>query len=124
MIRRPPRSTLFPYTTLFRSGGDQVVGRLGGRDRPHRNRLLADVEMEETAHLALRVGLGGGLLEPAAETHLPVEVQQQRGIHRCAIDYRPSGCEEKPRDCGMRNRSVGSRTMTPEGRHSSRAARG
>src|SRR3712207_9547520 len=22
MIRRPPRSTLFPYTTLFRSGGD------------------------------------------------------------------------------------------------------
>src|SRR5256885_9332217 len=26
MIRRPPRSTLFPYTTLFRSGGTQ--GRL------------------------------------------------------------------------------------------------
>src|SRR3712207_8931012 len=26
MIRRPPRSTLFPYTTLFRSvpGGDQI----------------------------------------------------------------------------------------------------
>src|SRR2546427_970795 len=23
MIRRPPRSTLFPYTTLFRSPGDQ-----------------------------------------------------------------------------------------------------
>src|SRR5258708_29355993 len=23
MIRRPPRSTLFPYTTLFRSGFDQ-----------------------------------------------------------------------------------------------------
>src|SRR5256885_8453533 len=27
MIRRPPRSTLFPYTTLFRSGhGPQVAG--------------------------------------------------------------------------------------------------
>src|SRR2546430_13716142 len=27
MIRRPPRSTLFPYTTLFRSSGsDQPVG--------------------------------------------------------------------------------------------------
>src|SRR2546427_7122546 len=25
MIRRPPRSTLFPYTTLFRSGGWGVV---------------------------------------------------------------------------------------------------
>src|SRR3712207_6954510 len=24
MIRRPPRSTLFPYTTLFRSGDDRV----------------------------------------------------------------------------------------------------
>ncbi len=26
MIRRPPRSTLFPYTTLFRSGYDLVSG--------------------------------------------------------------------------------------------------
>src|SRR5258706_3574710 len=25
MIRRPPRSTLFPYTTLFRSRNDQAV---------------------------------------------------------------------------------------------------
>src|SRR2546422_2085567 len=25
MIRRPPRSTLFPYTTLFRSGAAQAV---------------------------------------------------------------------------------------------------
>src|SRR3712207_7046500 len=25
MIRRPPRSTLFPYTTLFRSGEQRVV---------------------------------------------------------------------------------------------------
>src|SRR5258705_3054901 len=30
MIRRPPRSTLFPYTTLFRSHSiDQIVGRIG-----------------------------------------------------------------------------------------------
>src|SRR2546430_3676963 len=27
MIRRPPRSTLFPYTTLFRSGEQQLVER-------------------------------------------------------------------------------------------------
>src|SRR3712207_7542803 len=26
MIRRPPRSTLFPYTTLFRSGGGDGSG--------------------------------------------------------------------------------------------------
>src|SRR5258708_32728895 len=31
MIRRPPRSTLCPYTTLFRSGGGAPV-RILGRD--------------------------------------------------------------------------------------------
>src|SRR3712207_7804488 len=37
MIRRPPRSTLFPYTTLFRSpslpGGGDARDRLTGRER-------------------------------------------------------------------------------------------
>src|SRR5258708_27151357 len=39
MIRRPPRSTLFPYTTLFRSGelGDEV-----GR-RPSRQHLVDEL---------------------------------------------------------------------------------
>src|SRR5256885_13220992 len=31
MIRRPPRSTLFPYTTLFRSGFAGTDGRAVGR---------------------------------------------------------------------------------------------
>src|SRR2546429_6506016 len=35
MIRRPPRSTLFPYTTLFRSRFLTEV-RISGRDRVHR----------------------------------------------------------------------------------------
>src|SRR3712207_8827369 len=36
MIRRPPRSTLFPYTTLFRSaGGQRVAARVPlARGRP------------------------------------------------------------------------------------------
>src|SRR5437868_15488650 len=32
MIRRPPRSTLFPYTTLFRSRADALHGRAGVAD--------------------------------------------------------------------------------------------
>src|SRR3712207_4763603 len=32
MIRRPPRSTLFPYTTLFRSVGDDIVVNVLGRN--------------------------------------------------------------------------------------------
>src|SRR5687768_17722564 len=44
MIRRPPRSTLFPYTTLFRSARGQQ--RVGARRQPRHARgqrdLLAD----------------------------------------------------------------------------------
>src|SRR2546422_7516636 len=32
MIRRPPRSTLFPYTTLFRSLIDNASGRIFGEN--------------------------------------------------------------------------------------------
>src|SRR3712207_7269940 len=44
MIRRPPRSTLFPYTTLFRSLLDEVsVARPGpGRPRQRPDRVVAD----------------------------------------------------------------------------------
>src|SRR5256885_10936602 len=34
MIRRPPRSTLFPYTTLFRSRAGHADGVHGARLRP------------------------------------------------------------------------------------------
>src|SRR2546427_5714852 len=33
MIRRPPRSTLFPYTTLFRSSGSRLEGVSAYRTR-------------------------------------------------------------------------------------------
>src|SRR3712207_1855502 len=63
MIRRPPRSTLFPYTTLFRSHGRQLarlVGvpeddlagferlllRIGGRRAAPLHRRLADAVLE------------------------------------------------------------------------------
>src|SRR3712207_9568530 len=48
MIRRPPRSTLFPYTTLFRS---HVLRRAVARPRPrdvHHQELRID---REKAHL-------------------------------------------------------------------------
>src|SRR3712207_7738575 len=34
MIRRPPRSTLFPYTTLFRSEGVRPPGEMGRHAQP------------------------------------------------------------------------------------------
>src|SRR3712207_8794690 len=59
MIRRPPRSTLFPYTTLFRSlqygavdaGSGKVAGQdQAGRTRPH-NKHLGD-RIHHTSSLA------------------------------------------------------------------------
>src|SRR2546427_6529442 len=44
MIRRPPRSTLFPYTTLFRSGFTSTsrgVQRDADARRPHRDPNLS-----------------------------------------------------------------------------------
>src|SRR2546426_5842379 len=43
MIRRPPRSTLFPYTTLFRSRADHV----------HGNHIEANPTFTETHFLAM-----------------------------------------------------------------------
>src|SRR3712207_9540151 len=42
MIRRPPRSTLFPYTTLFRSRGLPLRRRAGGRRHPRPDLPRAD----------------------------------------------------------------------------------
>src|SRR5579875_3892845 len=39
MLRRPPRSTLFPYTTLFRSW---LIGGCGGRGGREESRDLFD----------------------------------------------------------------------------------
>src|SRR5690349_22894445 len=44
MIRRPPRSTLFPYTTLFRSFADQYDER---SKRAQKAKLIADQKRQK-----------------------------------------------------------------------------
>src|SRR3989454_5254497 len=58
MIRRPPRSTLFPYTTLFRSHARGVVAQ-----RLRREPVLAVTAMEITAQHAERQGVRAGRSE-------------------------------------------------------------
>src|SRR3712207_8131787 len=54
MIRRPPRSTLFPYTTLFRSGGERAVAEAATNQSERKERLEeilvvdCDVHVNET----------------------------------------------------------------------------
>src|ERR1041385_9314805 len=59
MIRRPPRSTLFPYTTLFRSSRPAAVwaGR-PARDPPGRSRNRSEEhtsELQSRLHLVCRL---------------------------------------------------------------------
>src|SRR2546426_1866084 len=54
MIRRPPRSTLFPYTTLFRSVCEKWWLDFCGRwchQRNSRNRVASDRSEEHTSEL-------------------------------------------------------------------------
>src|SRR5690348_17523108 len=68
MIRRPPRSTLFPYTTLFRSGGEhadlrRIVLRGHVRDVEAERRVVRDrrrseehtSELQSPVHLVCRL---------------------------------------------------------------------
>src|SRR3712207_7915335 len=56
MIRRPPRSTLFPYTTLFRSAGGRVrrveggVGAAGFEDRQEADDQIERALQVDTDH--------------------------------------------------------------------------
>src|SRR5256885_11006494 len=51
MIRRPPRSTLFPYTTLFRSHGRRRRRRHGAcPHRPVRGRLTTTPRARSEEH--------------------------------------------------------------------------
>src|SRR3712207_8565476 len=67
MIRRPPRSTLFPYTTLFRSEADAVHVRARHRVAVRRERRRAEVRREVTRRD------GGGLVTGLAADDLRSE---------------------------------------------------
>src|SRR3712207_7680226 len=81
MIRRPPRSTLFPYTTLFRSDrgrvdedrGGEAGGKAGRGDR--RLEPARDHEMGRRAAFE-RLGEGGAV-EQRSEEHTS-EIQSRQ----------------------------------------------
>src|SRR3712207_5471421 len=50
MIRRPPRSTLFPYTTLFRSGFAKTKETRSYLSPERRNALLSDTRILLNVH--------------------------------------------------------------------------
>src|SRR5690349_22601114 len=93
MIRRPPRSTLFPYTTLFRSlGGERLVDRRRPRepllDEPDRPLGGAgEVEGEgEAAPVGAVVGQGDGRIEEG-RTEVPDRKSTRLNSSHVEISY-------------------------------------
>src|SRR3712207_7822899 len=86
MIRRPPRSTLFPYTTLFRSrpGGERRrgQGRADRRDRAGQRRARGAAR-PAAAHRRRGAGRrrrgGPGRLTRRSEEHTS-EIQSRQNI--------------------------------------------
>src|SRR2546425_8985094 len=90
MIRRPPRSTLFPYTTLFRSLGAnsslkpalvQLQGLLIQRDgRVQKRSEEHTSELQSLAYLVCRL-----LLEKKKTNHARSQLQIDRTPSRTAL---------------------------------------
>src|SRR2546422_10268005 len=81
MIRRPPRSTLFPYTTLFRSGK-----RAPALDVPHAGPALPGAAAV----------LGSGELELFAQHPQEGGSLRRSARDRPAIDSKSNGHEDLP----------------------------
>src|SRR5438132_14404172 len=92
MIRRPPRSTLFPYTTLFRSGASRRATHPCGADvfsrRDCRRRVRIRSE-EHTSELQSHSDLVCRLLLEKKKKKLEPPILEKKKLH--LLIYRKSG---------------------------------
>src|SRR5206468_5302029 len=87
MIRRPPRSTLFPYTTLFRSL--QLLAEIEGQPRPARDdRVDDDVRRSEehTSELQSRSDLVCRLLLEKKKKKKKTEKKKKKNNEKKNMD--------------------------------------
>src|ERR1019366_6456985 len=88
MIRRPPRSTLFPYTTLFRSarhseGHGNSHSQVRGRSASHKRSEEHTSELQSLTNLVCRLllekkHLSAGYAKTPKVWQLPIEVSQEQ----------------------------------------------
>src|SRR2546429_6459022 len=90
MIRRPPRSTLFPYTTLFRS---RPVMRPGKTVRLHPSTAWTPPNVFETSRTA-RIGRAAGVSLGAREDRKSTRLNSSHGY----ISYAVFCLKKKKRD--------------------------
>src|SRR3712207_9576690 len=92
MIRRPPRSTLFPYTTLFRSDGGEEAAVVA--------RGLAHAQGAHQGGVVVAVGAGPLQRELIHRVHAahPRRVTEQEGAGTRADDHLVGGEVPAPRE--------------------------
>src|SRR2546427_774500 len=119
MIRRPPRSTLFPYTTLFRSR-DAEAGGLGDIPRARRTRRAPGVEATRRGRDSglcgavsrgrVRSGAGPHLRRGPARARVPGargERRAQRAVRPAYRTARTDRATRPARAAGRRGGSAG-----------------
>src|SRR2546427_8779663 len=94
MIRRPPRSTLFPYTTLFRSGQTIVFTSLRHGDL---DIYTMRVDGTGVKRLTTKLGYDGG---PRSEEHTSELQSQSNLVCRLLLEKKKKKlrCRNKCRD--------------------------
>src|SRR6266853_5174310 len=88
MIRRPPRSTLFPYTTLFRSGAQGRPGDDGRVVPGHHRRARSEEhtsELQSQSNLVCRLLLEKKKKKPYS-THLKKQTKK-KPIYKLQFQY-------------------------------------
>src|SRR6266702_1311115 len=88
MIRRPPRSTLFPYTTLFRFPARHEQVRIGARPAPVRPAVRVPRDGLEVRQPVLPAAPGAGLAVRAVPRHRLRD--PDRPVGRQAIGVKPT----------------------------------
>src|SRR5258707_15736777 len=100
MIRRPPRSTLFPYTTLFRST-DRMIHVLkidaGLQRRRGRSGYAADQHKDARAagNMSRHVACGAGVLMLIGCVSAPTPTTLQSGVDLQYVDHSVRRSEER-----------------------------
>src|SRR5690348_17811527 len=94
MIRRPPRSTLFPYTTLFRSGMRHIENPppsplMGGRDAPRPdNPFTLSVDRKSTRLNSSHPSISYAVFCLKKKTHTLFELLIDHGLRHGKVTHR------------------------------------
>src|SRR5260370_14806598 len=102
MIRRPPRSTLFPYTTLFRSPGGRPdgsaeAGRIAGRQgQSGDHRVSAGKRFDDGSRARVRRRDEGQVSRDRSEEHTSELQSHLNLVCRLLLEKKKTSVKDQP----------------------------